>query len=49
MRKKTYSKNKEVRRMARERVGNVPPAHPIQPLTRKRPKHKKEPLAQEEL
>jgi hypothetical protein len=34
--------------MARERVGTVPPAHPIQPLPRKRPKHKKEPLEQEE-
>ena len=33
----------EVRAMARERVGQVKPSHPIEPKsTRKKPKHKKQ-------
>ena len=39
---RTYDRSKSVRRLARERVGNVPATHPIEPKTRrKRPKHKK--------
>jgi hypothetical protein len=35
---------KEVRAIARERVGVVPPARPIEPKrSRKKPKHKKPP------
>ena len=39
---RTYDKNKEVRRLARERVGSVPPSKVIVPKpARKKPKHKK--------
>jgi hypothetical protein len=40
--KKTFDAAKEVRAIARERVGPVPSGKPIEPKsTRKRPKHKK--------
>jgi hypothetical protein len=39
-----FDQEKEVRAIARERVGPVKPARPIQPKTRrKKPKHKKLP------
>jgi hypothetical protein len=39
---KTFDRKKEVRRLARERVGAVPSPKIIQPKTRrKKPKHKK--------
>jgi hypothetical protein len=39
-----FDQNKEVRAIARERVGAVKPSHPILPKTsRKKPKHKKSP------
>ena len=46
MRKKLkFDRRKEVRRLARERVGTVPSARVIEPKTkRKRPKHKKSSL-----
>ena len=40
--KKTFDAGKEVRAIARERVGPVPAAKPIEPKSaRKKPKHKK--------
>ena len=40
--KKTFDAGKEVKAIARERVGRVPAAKPIEPKsTRKKPKHKK--------
>jgi hypothetical protein len=40
--KKAFELGKEVRAIARERVGKVPAAKPIEPKsTRKKPKHKK--------
>lgn len=46
--KEVYSRNKSVRKLARERVGAVPAAQVMQPKTKKkRPKHKK-PLVQED-
>jgi hypothetical protein len=40
--KKAFDLGKEVKAMARERVGQVPAGKPIPPKsTRKRPKHKK--------
>ena len=40
--KKTFDLGTEVRAIARERVGTVPAAKPIQPKSaRKKPKHKK--------
>ena len=42
--KKTFNAAKEVRAIARERVGPVPAGRPIEPKrTRKKPKHKKQP------
>jgi hypothetical protein len=39
---KAYNRGKSVRRLARERVGAVPPSHPIQPkIKRKKSKYKK--------
>ena len=41
-RKKTFDAAKEVKAIARERVGTVPSAKTIEPKsTRKKPKHKK--------
>ena len=40
--KKVFSPAKEVRAIARERVGTVPAGHPIEPKSaRNKPKHKK--------
>ncbi len=40
--KKTFDLGKELKSIARERVGPVPPAKPIEPKSsRKKPKHKK--------
>jgi hypothetical protein len=40
-RTKRYSATKEVKAIARERIGAIPPAHVIEPKTRrKKPKHK---------
>ena len=42
--KKTFNAAREVRAIARERVGPVPPGKPIEPKSvRKKPKHKKRP------
>ena len=42
--KKTFDIGKEVKAIARERVGPIPASKPIQPKTaRKKPKHKKPP------
>ncbi len=42
--RKSYSREKSVRRVARDRVGAVPPTRVIVPKKqRKRPKHKKQP------
>lgn len=41
---KRFDQNKEVRAIARERVGTVKPSRPIVPkAARKKPKHKKPP------
>jgi len=39
--KKTFSARKEVRAIARERVGRVKPAQVITPESERKPKHKK--------
>jgi hypothetical protein len=41
--KKSFDLGKEVRAIARERVGTVPAAHPIPPKSTRKPKHKKRP------
>lgn len=47
-RKKKFDVKKEIRKLARERVGVVPSSKPIEPkTTRKKPKYKK-PLTEEE-
>ena len=47
--KRTFSQKKEVRAIARERVGAVKPSRPIRPKTlRKKPKHKLPPGSVEE-
>jgi len=46
--RKRFDQKKEVRRLARERVGTVPAAAVIEPKTRrKKPKHKKPPGTEE--
>lgn len=41
-RRPKFDKQKEVRAIARERVGSVPPSRPLEERpTRKKPKHKK--------
>lgn len=43
-RKKKFDAVKEVKAIARERVGTVPPARAIEPKSRrKKPKHRKQP------
>lgn len=43
--KKAFDLGKEIKAIARERVGRIPASKPIQPKsTRKKPKHKKAPL-----
>jgi len=47
--KKTFDVGKEIKKLARERVGKVPPGKPIQPKRlRKKPKHK-QPISEEDL
>ncbi len=47
--KKVFEAGKEVRAIARERVGTVPAARPIEPKSlRKKPKHKKPPSDEEQ-
>jgi hypothetical protein len=42
--RKGFDQKKGVRKLARERVGPVPPTRPIEPRTnRKKPKHPKSP------
>ncbi len=42
--KKTFDLENEVKAIARERVGRIPAARPIEPKSsRKKPKHKKQP------
>jgi hypothetical protein len=40
---KRFSAEKEVRAIARERVGTVKPGQVIKPKSERKPKHKKEP------
>jgi hypothetical protein len=48
-RKQSFDQEKEVRAIARERVGTVKPSRPIRPKTqRKKPKHKLPPDAVED-
>jgi hypothetical protein len=42
--KKTFDARKEVRAIARERVGRVKPTVPITPKSDRKPKHKTDPL-----
>ena len=45
---KSYDRDRSVRRIARQRVGAVPAAHPMEPKTkRKRPKHKKQLMSED--
>ena len=45
--KKVFDQGKEVRKLARERVGKVKPARPIEPKEdRRRPRHRK-PITEE--
>jgi hypothetical protein len=47
-RKKRFDPRKEVRAIARERVGAVKPSRPLEPKTeREKPKHKKPPDVEE--
>jgi len=47
--KPKFDLKKEVRKLARERVGKVPSSRPIPPkLDRKKPKHKKPPAADDQ-
>ena len=47
--KQTFDMKKEVRKLARERVGTVPSSRPILPKPRRdKPKHKKPLTAQED-
>ncbi len=49
VKKRRFDAKKEVRAIARERVGPVPPAKPIPPKSaRAKPKHKKQELENEE-
>ena len=43
-RPKKFSAPKEVRAIARERVGTVKPSHAITPKSERKPKYKKDPL-----
>jgi hypothetical protein len=47
--KKVFDQKAEVRKLARERVGIVAPSRPIQPKdARKKPKHRKDPLVEQD-
>jgi hypothetical protein len=48
MKKRRFSASKEVRKLARERVGTVRASRPIEPKARKQPKYKKPPGEEEE-
>ena len=39
--KKTFDVTKEVKAIARERVGRIPASRPIEPKASRKPKHKK--------
>jgi hypothetical protein len=41
--KKTFDIAKEVKAIARERVGRIPASRPIEPKSSRKPKHKKAP------
>ncbi len=41
--RKAFDVKKEVRKLARERVGRVPASRPIEPKPARKPKHKKAP------
>ena len=45
-RKKKFNLRKEVRAIARERVGTVKPERVIVPKSLRKPKHKKDPLTE---
>jgi hypothetical protein len=45
--KKRLDRGKLVREIARERIGTVPPARPIQPKKKRKPKHKTPPGEEE--
>ena len=48
--KPVFDVKKEVRKLARERVGTVPSSRPIPPKSqRKKPKHKKAPGGEEDV
>jgi hypothetical protein len=42
---KRFSAEKEVRAIARERVGTVKPSQVIKPKSERKPKHKQDPLS----
>ena len=42
-----YNRGKSVRRLARERVGAVPPSRPILPKPKRKPKHKRPPMEED--
>ena len=47
MKRKKFDANKEVKAIARERVGSPKPARAIEPKSeRRKPKHKKRPLGE---
>jgi len=46
--KKKFDAKREIRGIARERVGSVPPGRVILPKTERKPKHKKEPIEEVE-
>ena len=47
--KQVFDQKTEVRKLARERVGTVKPARPIEPKdARRKPKHKKPPGAEDD-
>ncbi len=47
--KQTFDQAAEVRKLARERVGTVKPARPIEPKdTRKKPKYKRPPGSEDD-
>ena len=46
--KRSFDQKKEVRKLARERVGIVKPARPLETKDKRKPKHKKPPLEENE-
>jgi hypothetical protein len=47
--KPRFDRKAEVKKLARERVGQVKPARPIEPKTAAKPKHKKRPEEEGEI